>query len=918
MAKSSTTDLKGAILARSNNQRFPIIQMVRENTELASVLSKLHKTRELPGYNTSGNREPNNPDIFKLRNVATNTANNINDSELAMQMLPDLELGAQILISIVLSPKDMMTVEPGFTTVEDITSPELKGNLLNVIKSYFENKYDLKELLDSSLRDMLFDTGSYPVIVLPENTIDHAINGYTKFTLESFSSSFDRSGQIRNIGLLGPSTTSQPRSNKHTSGINLESFSFTPNKQSEIDNKLVINIDGKSFDTNIRVTDNPDFLKLPRIYEKIREDKHNDILLGENHILNFSLESELSKLKLNDRELTGLLFKERSSNYKPLDSLKTNEELDRMMLGDPLIMHVPSESVIPVYIPGSPDKHIGYFMLLDQDGNPLDLSSEKGNYKELSSRMDSSGSFPSAMLKKAKNTLTGFDCNNRDHLDYVSKVYGEMIEADLLARLRNGKYTNGVAIAHKDEIYRIMLSRSLSNRNTQVLWVPSSLMTYMAIRYNNNGVGKSLLEDLKINNSLRAMTNAANVMALLKNSIARTGVRIKFDENDPNPQKTLELAINEIVRGRQQTIPWGTINPADISDWFSRMGLDIVYEGHPGMPDVGFEFEDKTSNVAQPNTELTDELRKQTAMGLGLSPETIDSTLQPEFATSVITNNIMMSKRAIKIQEKFLPLVTDHVVKVIKNTPSLLNDLLNVLYDNFDSIELTPKLKQKVLGNDKLKMLVCKQTLKDFIEGLEVTLPKPDNVSLENQYNALETMDKILDKGLDSYINSQMFNEDTAGNMGMKADTIKAVLKAYYLRKWMIDNGVLPELADITSTYEDGDPNIDVYASQAKLFKSFISYFSKFMIDLREAKGRGDKILETLDVGGDTSTDYGSDTDNSDDYGSDDGGMDDFGGTDGIDDLEEDLSDDTTETEETSDNSTAEEESTDTTQDDQI
>lgn len=872
MAKSTKIDLKGAIEARSSNQRFPIIQLVRENPELSSVLSKLHKSREQPRYNSDGNREPQNPDIYRLRSLATNTANNITDSQTAMQILPDLELACQILISIILSPKDMMTIDPGFTIAEDITSSELSGKIINEIKSYFENKYDLVKLMQESLRDMLFETGSYPIVVIPENSIDYAINGYTKLSLESFKDTFDKDGSVKPLGLLGPANTSRPEPVKGRPGISLESFSSSTTT-GNIDPRIKLFIDGKEYDTGINVIDNINFLKIPKINEKIREMKHREIFMHKSNPLNFSLESELSHLKLNDRELSGLLFKDRSSKYKVLDSIKTDAELERMMLGDPLIMHLPSEAVIPVYIPGSPEKHIGYFLLLDQEGNPLDLSSEKNAYKELSSHMNTSASFPSAMLQKVRHSMTGFDCGNRDHLDYVSRVYGEMIEADLLSRLRNGRYTNGVAIAKKEEIYRIMLARSFSNRHTQVLWIPDSLMTYFAIRFNANGVGKSLLDDLKIVNSLRAMTNMASVMALLKNSISRTGVRIKFEENDPNPQATLETVIHEILRSRQQMIPWGTINPADISDWFSRAGLEIIYEGHPGMPDVGIEFEDKSTNAVQPDTALMEELRKQTAMGLGLSPETIDATLQPEFATSIVTNNVMMSKRAMQLQEAFLPLISDHVTKVIKNTPSLLNDLLNHLYDDFDQIQLTPILKKKALGDERIKMLVCKQTLKDIVDTLEVTLPKPDNVSLENQYNALETMEKMVDRALDNYINSSMFNEDTAGDMGNKAETIKAMLKAYYMRKWMIENGILPELSNITTTFETGDPTQDVYSSQAKMIKGFIKYFSKFLVELRDAKDIGDKVAEKLDVDGSS----GGMSDSSYDFSSDDdSGMDDF------------------------------------------
>lgn len=863
MAKTNRISLKSAIEAKKGSQRYPLTRMVRDDPEAAIVISKLHKDpKRVPSYNQQGNREPTSPDIWRLKELATNTSNNINDSQTAMQMLPDLELAAQILISIVLSPKDMTTVEVNYASADDITSPELKGKLIKIIKDYFDDKFKIKSFLQKALRDVLFETGSYPMVVIPENSVDYAINGYTKFALESLNEVFDYQGRIKPLGLLGNVTTDTPTQARTVLGIGLETFNT--NYKAKYNTEIKISINNKEVDTNVRVIDNFNALKIPFINKKARELRHQN-LINPNNLLNFSLESEIDKLKLNDRELTGLLFKDRSSKYQPIQSIKTDSELDRMMLGEPLILHLPSESVIPVFIPGNPDKQIGFFVLLDNDGNPLDLSGDKDHYKELSSRMDSNGSFPSAMLSKVKSSMTGFECNNRDHLNYAASVYGEMIEADLLARLRNGRYTNGVAIAKKEEIYRIMLARSLANKNTQMLWVPESLMTYFGIKFTANGIGKSLLDDLKVINSLRAMITMANVMGLMKNSIARTGVRVKFDPEDPNPQKTLETIVHEILRSRQQIIPWGTINPADIADWAVRAGLEFVYEGHPGMPDVGIEFEDKSNNVVQPNTELMEELRKQTAMGLGLSPETLDAALQPEFATSIVRNNIMMSKRAIQLQDAFLPHLTDITRKVIKNTPSILNDLINELWDNFDSILLTPLLKKKAIGNEKLKMLICKQTLKDFLDTLETTLPKPDGISLDNQFEALETIEKILDKALDQYVGSDMFSEAIAGQMGQNANDIKAVIKSFYMRKFMMDNGILPDLAEITSTFETGEGTDQIYQSQSKIFKGLIKNFGKFLIDMRDAKGRGNKLLEALNVDSGTSSFSGTgdtDTDN--------------------------------------------------------
>ena len=67
-------------------------------------------------------------------------------------------------------------------------------------------------------------------------------------------------------------------------------------------------------------------------------------------------------------------------------------------------------------------------------------------------------------------------------------TYQDVVEADLLARLRNGIYSSSAKIASNQEIFRIMLSRSLAGDMTQVLWVPKELLTYVAFEYDEDGV----------------------------------------------------------------------------------------------------------------------------------------------------------------------------------------------------------------------------------------------------------------------------------------------------------------------------------------------------------------------------------------------------------------------------------------------
>lgn len=154
-------------------------------------------------------------------------------------------------------------------------------------------------------------------------------------------------------------------------------------------------------------------------------------------------------------------------------------------------------------------------------------------------------------------------------------------------------------------------------------------MTYFAFRFNENGIGESLLDEIRILNGLRTTLLFSNVMAGVRNSIARTDVKIKLDEEDPNPEKTMETIMNETARLRSNQMPVGISSPYDVLDFIARAGFNFVVEGHPGYPDVNIDFGEKNTSYATPDTDLEDNLRKRALMKVGTPPELIDTASQP-------------------------------------------------------------------------------------------------------------------------------------------------------------------------------------------------------------------------------------------------------------------------------------------------
>jgi len=877
-----TTDSFKKVIALSNSgKRFPVMSLVRTDPGMAATLSKMISPFEPPRYNNDGNRELLEPNTFNFKNTSEHLAQNISDAKTVLQILPDMELSAQILISSILSPKDMVTTELTYSVTEGLMSPDVSSALIARVRSCFEQDYKIKPLLPKMLRDMLFETGSYPVAVIPENSIDEMINGTRKITMESLSSDINNDGSVKPLGLLGPAIKNKASLERASAGLSLEAFSnYSPDKQLEARVTLEGIIGANPVDTFLAVTDNYSLLKIPQINQKIRENRIKGIVASK------AMESIHSKL--TDREMTGLIYKERNFNYKPISSLKTQEQLNRRTVGNPLVLHLPSEAVIPVFVPGCVEEQIGFFVLIDADGNPVTKSANADYYQQLSSRLNSNGSFPSAMLTRVKSQMSGFTSSNREHLNYSARAYGEMVEQDLLARLKNGVYGNGVALAKNEEIYRIMFARALAKQHTQLLFIPVELMSYLAFKHSDEGIGTSLLDDMKILNSLRSMLLFANVMASLKNSIGRTEVKLKLDESDPNPQKTIELAMHEIVRSRQQYFPLGMNSPTDLTDWLQKSGFEFTFEGHPGIPDVSIDFGEKNSNYIKPDTDLEENLRKKSIMATGLSPESVDASFQAEFATSILTNNVLLSKRVVNIQEQFTPQLSNHLRKFLMHSEQVINDLRAIITDNFDKLnmELTDdgkKVIEQINGgsadeatkkvSETEKSEVINRVLNDFIMNFEVTLPKPNSITLENQLTALETYTKALEATLDAWISDKFFNSEIGGDVANQVNTVKEVLKAYYIRKWMAENGVMPELAELTTTNHNGDPTVDVFKMQQSHIESLTKSLTDFMVNINKSKEASNKKIEEIGGVGEEPTPSSSSDSESDFGGSGDGGL---------------------------------------------
>lgn len=893
----SSADAIRQILGSVNSGKsIPALSLVQNDPETAAVISKLVAARELRRFDTNDSKSIYDLDQSRLNEISTTVKERINDAEGMMQLFPDMELAAQILISSILSPKDMVNTEIIYSVEENVLPADVSMKIIESIRSHCEQHYKLKSSLPEKLREVLFDSGCYVSAIIPESSVDELINKGSAISTEHLTELFDSQKKTISLGILGNPT--KPTETPNQNGVNsaaLESFNlqripyehFQPylTHQSSDNNRVAFEDNVKNF---VEITDNYTILKLPKIIEANNRFKiRNAIRL---HGTSTSLESR--DPKITGRELQTLLYKGTQSNAVPFTSVKTTTGAKRKTIGRPLAMRLPAEATIPVHVPGDPKKHIGYFVLVDEEGNPVTRNTNTAALSGLQSQLNNqNSSMSSFLLQKARKNLVSQDTKNLS-IDQAARIYSDIVESDLIERLKNGIYGSNAEISDKSDVYRIMLARTFANQYTRLVYIPCELVTYYAYKYYDNGIGKSLLDDLKVITSLRAILLFAKVMATTKNSIALTHVNMTIDPNDPDPYKTIEMSIHEIIKMRQQYFPLGINSPSDLVDWIQRAGFEFSFEGHPGIPQTKFDFETKNMQHTIPDNELDELLRKQSIMAVGLSPETVDNGFNSEFATTVVANNILLSKRVLQIQNQIEPHLTDEARKICFNDAVIRSEVIAILKENVANIDkYLPEEDRSDKNEDQAAFF--ENLLDHFLYNLSLSLPKPDITTLENQSQAYEHYAEAVEKAIDAFVSSEFITSDIAGDLSNNIDSIKQVYKAYFLRQWMAQNGYMTELNEILSVNEDGRPNIELFDMMKTHIDSILRGSVKFIKSMDPMKKAANKDLEALNLDNSNVGDSSSSSDSS----STDSETSEFGGMGG--DLDFGIGDDVTETQPT-------------------
>ena len=692
-----------------------------------------------------------------------------------LSLFPDIELAIQILVSSILSPKKMTDIQLNYRFNKNfILNPNVSTGVLDSIKEYIEENYELEDRLPEIVREALFISGSCPYAIIAESSVDDLINTdlVSSLSTEQYKNSID-------IAL--ERFTSPINIIANTKLSNKKTLNQNPKNKEDFVNYLI-------GEAKVLVTDNPGILQVGELRDKItssiikKEVRNNAAISTES----------LDKIEYLD------VFRNRgTSKPKQIQFIKTKEETTRKSIGKPMFLKLPHQSVIPAFTPGNESDHLGYFVLLDENFKPINGGFNESDMNRLDHTLNTGNK--NTPIQKAYNNLIATSNNENIDVNSLFETYKNVLETQLFGTIKSTLNGKSVSISERNDIYFTMFCRALQDQKTTILYLRKESVVYYAFQYTELGIGKSLLDNLAVQSSLRAILLFSRVMSESKQAIDVTNVNIEFDPDDPDPEKTAELIQSSVMKMRQNFLPLGINNPVDLVNWVQRAGIRFSYTNNPLMPNTQISFDNGNLSHTVPSGELEETLRKQSIIALGLPPETVDNGFSPEFARTVINNNILLSKRVGVYQKKLNALNTKMVNLLIYNDEDLRDIIKDIILEKekelIDSLEEEEK---QLLTADKEKFI--EYYIDKLADNLYLELPKPEDTDISNLSAEYDLYKENLEKTLDSVISAEIFSEDLAGDIANNIESIRNVYKHYLLRKWMADNNFYPETLEITDT----------------------------------------------------------------------------------------------------------------------
>lgn len=510
--------------------------------------------------------------------------------------------------------------------------------------------------------------------------------------------------------------------------------------------------------------------------------------LAEGDVIRVSENPEVLRFGVTSKkDIKEMMLGELAKRYDVIDEPVTEElvELDPdpknyKHEGHPTIIKLPAEAVIPISLFGATSEHLGYFILIDQNGQPLSI--------ENSDMLDSDTGCHSGSPAAAYEAVFGNNCcsnsnrfmqNTQDLSNAGGMMFQYLLEKYLRARMAGIFGRDDLTLSRFNAVSSILFSRLLQRKQTTLVFAPPELLHYFAFDYDHeDGTGLAKTDEIRHLLSLRATYMIAAVMAMANDAIEQKTISFSVDDKNANIEGLMDV-IAEVFMGKNKLT--GSIDPSEIARDIYSNNLTIVPRNVPGLSDFSIEYNNNASQSTRPDNELIEQISNLIVSHLDVPPAALNQMSEPEFARSVVTNNLFFAKKVARYQRTWCAQMKEFIRSYIRYDIPFKRAILKKLQAT-GKHSVDENLPSKV---DKLRRrnpnVYSRNTraaiLNDVINNFTVALPAPnivvDTAQMEQIRNFTSNLNEMADR---------FFDENLIPGDDMEASNGLKVYKAKWIR----------------------------------------------------------------------------------------------------------------------------------------
>lgn len=760
-------------------------------SEIDPVSATYHRKLTSPAQATySTGTDGNAPTIRELSPITKALMKRRADAENIFDILPDMSYIIATAVSSLTCSKDLVTtalVYESSATSEDIPF-EFKEAMLDVIRDFYNKEDELPQNLYRWLYQAMAFSGATPVMVVSESAFDKMFN----LKREGFAASLDK---INGKGLIdscfdggktnawGPiqETTSDVKSLRSESFIssfatNTGGVSFDPlasmDESDPFEQLLIENLKSTS---NVYLTDDVNIAKLPKLKKHLNGESFGDKLVDQ-HFSSYNDSTEEEKGPIGQGTLRGA--KDLNPDYDKRYGKENYMEVPTSLESGRSKTHgmrfiLPSESVIPVTMPGSEDEPCAYLVIHDSGGNP---ASGKNIGTIESSIYTSNTGFNELVNTMARSLdLDPNDVNNL--VPKISSKYADITERQMIKSLENGKYGEGVSIGKNDDFYRIMAARHMAKRDTYVLCVPAEQMSYFTVDRDINGIGRSIIEKTKVLSTARMVHLFSTMRTMINNSSRDLVYTINLPDEELDPEGAIARIEHMAMNKHNRNAPeWG--DPNDTYAKCHNSGLHFKVQGGENYPTTDIDIADNTPDFKVPDKELDDMFTRRVCTAALVDP---DLVLQPEnieFASQIWSKSLISTKQIIMKQQEVNKTLTNYGKMYTLSSGPILDKLA-------EAIKSTKSMTEEQLRD-------IPRYIRLFINSLTISLTQPDTTFTKSQMEEYDAKIVIIKNIVENTI-----TDEVAEEVGVDSNKLRQIIVSWYSMSWLRNNAVETDLLDI-------------------------------------------------------------------------------------------------------------------------